>query len=91
MELNSLYSRFYSTKERIATATHVVSYWWLPGGYDVVHAHVRFAFFDNELEAQQFAERYEDRPHLASLMTRAAWDEMVSRRQLQHAEETDNE
>lgn len=56
MELNSLYSRAVSTKERIATATHVVSYWWLPGGYDAERAHVRFAFFDNEQEAQQFAD-----------------------------------
>lgn len=76
MSLSSASVRAYSTKERVATATHVVSYWWLPGGYDVVHARVCFAFFDNEQEAQQFTKRYEGRPHMASLMTRAEWEKI---------------
>ena len=79
MEVHPMTARVLESRELRDTATHVVSYWYLPGGYRADQARVRFAFFENEDEAKRFEQKHADRPAMASLMTRQQYDEMISK------------
>lgn len=50
-----------------AKTTHSVSYWHLPGGYDVNRARACVVYFDNEDSAKIFRDKYADRDEMAFL------------------------
>lgn len=50
-----------------AKTTHSVSYWHLPGGYDVMSAKACIVYFHNEEDAKKFRDKYADRDEMAFL------------------------
>lgn len=59
--------------------THIISYWYIPGGSDHVNAESRIAEASSEEEANQTAKRIgEFPPEMAHVLTREAYEQILA-------------
>jgi len=56
---------FGGTTQPEADTKFVVSYWYIPGGYNYVNAEARVAYFADEAAATKFEKEYEYPPEMA--------------------------
>ncbi len=52
----------------------IVSYWYIPGGWDYVNAQACVAFFDSEELARRVAAEYDMVPEMAFAMSREQYE-----------------
>lgn len=77
--------------ERQEDTTHVVNLWYIPGGYRYDAATPINIFYSDEEEAKRFADKWDQIPEMAILMTIERHDELAAKAAKRQAERLEYE
>lgn len=66
------------SSSRQPDSTHLVSAWYLPGGYDVVHATSVAFYFPDKESADKLAADYQAPPEMAHAVSLELFDRLVT-------------